>query len=191
MMGLEGILNEGIWSYTQVSHDFRLDSTKKLVLMEILSVFPLLLLPCLMDTLQVWYQWHRSFPIKITDIYRKMVTNTFYQYGSSLSMITPICNFTPSMHQVLQQFSINSESFGSGFEGIAIFCMDWIFYVVRLVWEDWKWGFGDTLASILNHTASIQVLWPSYIDGGSGGSGFEVRFYGFLVGYQGYGSFNA
>jgi len=43
----------------------------------------------------------RSFPIKIVDIYRKMATNTFYQYPSSLSMMTPIVNFSPSMHQVL------------------------------------------------------------------------------------------
>jgi len=53
MTGLESILNEGTQSYTQVSYDFKLDSIKKLVLTEILSVFPSFLLPCLKDTLYV------------------------------------------------------------------------------------------------------------------------------------------
>ena len=59
MTGLESILNEGTqsYSYTQVSYDFKLDSIKKLVLTEILSVFPSFILPCLKDTLYVWHQW--------------------------------------------------------------------------------------------------------------------------------------
>ncbi len=42
----------------------------------------------------------------------------------------------------------------------------------------------------LDHPPStIQVLKLSSIDAGSAGSGFEVKLYGFLVGFYGFGSF--
>ena len=42
----------------------------------------------------------------------------------------------------------------------------------------------------LDHPPStIQVLKLSSIDSGSAGSGFEVKLYGFLVGFHGFGSF--
>ncbi len=49
-------------------------------------------------------------------IYRNTASNTYCQYISTLSEITPIWTFPPSTIQVLWQFYIDSESFGGGFE---------------------------------------------------------------------------
>src|SRR5258708_23664677 len=59
--GLGILLNEGIRSYIQVSYDFIQDSIRKPVLMEPPSPFPLFLIPYLMDTPRVWYQWKGIF----------------------------------------------------------------------------------------------------------------------------------
>src|SRR5260370_7715177 len=60
-LGLGNLLNEGIRSYIQVSYDFIQDSNRKLVLMGPPSPFPLFLIPYLMDTPCVWYQWKGIF----------------------------------------------------------------------------------------------------------------------------------
>src|SRR6266850_2988526 len=62
------------------------------------------------------YVAHGPFSTNNVGIYRNTPFNTYCQYISTLSEITPIWTFPPSTIQVLGQFYSDSESFGGGFE---------------------------------------------------------------------------
>ena len=147
MTGLEDISDEGTWSYTQVSYDFRLDSIKKLVLKDIPPVFPQFLLLCLMDTLCVWYLW--------------------------------IVIFKGNLNVWVSRCTDHFPSNTSAFTGT----LSWIYHfpIPRSFIQDFPF---------LDHPPyTIQVLKLSSIGVGSIGSGVEVKFYGFLVGFHGFRSF--
>src|SRR5260370_42078006 len=67
--------------YTQVPCDFMSDSIKKPVLTGTPPVFLLFILPCLIDTLHVWYHWigifkaHGPFSIDHIGIYQNTFTD--------------------------------------------------------------------------------------------------------------------
>src|SRR5260370_30929912 len=58
-------MNYGIRSYIQISYDSIQDSIRKPVLTGPPSLFPLFLLPRLMDTLRIWYLWKGIFKLHL------------------------------------------------------------------------------------------------------------------------------
>ena len=143
MLGLGNLMNEGIQSQIQVSYDFIQDSIRKLVLMGPPSLFPLFLLPYLMDTPCIWYIWKgilKGHPsVKISRRADHFPSNTSAFTGT----LSRIYHY-PILLSFIQDFPFIDHP---------------------------------------HPPSTIQVLKLSSIDSGSAGSGFEVKLYGFLVGF--------
>ena len=101
-MGLGNLLNEGIRIYIQVSYDSIQDSIRKPVLTGSPSLFPLFLLPHLMDTPCVWYRWEGIFKLHL-DVVVTWRTDHFPWITLAYTRTWPLSHIIniPTFHLIL------------------------------------------------------------------------------------------
>src|SRR5260370_1490691 len=98
----------GIRSYIQVSYDFIQDSIRKPVLMGPPSLFFLLLLPHLMDTLRIWYLWKGIFKLHLGVIV-SWRTDHFPRNTSAFTRTQPLSHIIniPAFNLILSYFDLS------------------------------------------------------------------------------------